>query len=78
MNIHEYITAKSTETLPKKYDEAAKEVHSYKVALANCQNVLRQFEEMKIKNERPADYLVEMYKSDRQMFKVRRYLTDKE
>ena len=53
-------------------------MHSYKVALANCQNVLRQFEEMKIKNERPADYLVEMYKSDRQMFKVRRYLTDKE
>ena len=33
---------------------------------------------MKIKNERPADYLVEMYKSDRQMFKVRRYLTQKE
>lgn len=33
---------------------------------------------MKIKNERPADYLVEMYKSDKQMFKVRRYLTQKE
>ena len=33
---------------------------------------------MKIKNERPADYLVEMYKSDKQMFKVRRYLTEKE
>lgn len=33
---------------------------------------------MKIPNERPADYLVEMYKSDKQMFKVRRYLTEKE
>jgi len=33
---------------------------------------------MNIKNERPADYLVEMYKSDKQMFKVRRYLTQKE
>jgi hypothetical protein len=33
---------------------------------------------MKIANERPADYLVEMYKSDKQMFKVRRYLTEKE
>ena len=33
---------------------------------------------MKVKNERPADYLAEMYKSDKQMFKVRRYLTEKE
>lgn len=33
---------------------------------------------MNIKNERPPDYLVEMYKSDKQMFKVRRYITDKE
>ena len=33
---------------------------------------------MNIKNERPADYLVEMYKSDKLMFKVRRYITDKE
>ncbi len=33
---------------------------------------------MKIKNERPSDYLVQMYKSDNQMFKVRRYLTEKE
>ena len=33
---------------------------------------------MNIKNERPPDYLVEMYKSDKQMFKVRRYITEKE
>jgi hypothetical protein len=33
---------------------------------------------MKIRNDRPKDYLVEMYKSDKQMFKVRRYLTDKD
>lgn len=62
----------------KEFDETAKEVHSYKVALQNTQTVLKQLEEMKIANERPADYLVEMYKSDKQMFKVRRYLTEKE
>ncbi len=33
---------------------------------------------MKIKNERPADYLVEMYKSDKQMMKVRKFLTEKQ
>ena len=33
---------------------------------------------MNIKNERPSDYLVEMYKSDKQMLKVRRYLAAKE
>lgn len=33
---------------------------------------------MKIKNQRPADYLVEMYKSDKQMMKVRKYLTEKQ
>jgi hypothetical protein len=48
------------------------------VALQNTQKVLKQLEVMKIANERPADYLVEMYKSDKQMFKVRRYLTEKE
>jgi hypothetical protein len=48
------------------------------VALHNTQEVLKQLEAMKIKNERPADYLVEMYKSDKQMFKVRRHLTEKE
>jgi len=55
-----------------------KEVHCYKVALENTKNILGQLEAMKIKNERPADYLVEMYKSDKQMFKVRRHLTEKE
>ena len=48
------------------------------MALENSTRVLKQLEEMKIKNERPADYLVEMYKSDKQMFKVRRHLTEKE
>lgn len=33
---------------------------------------------MSVKNERPPDYLVEMFKSDKLMFKVRRYITDKE
>jgi hypothetical protein len=48
------------------------------VALKNSEHVLKKLEEMNIKNERPSDYLVEMYKSDKQMFKVRRYLTEKE
>lgn len=78
MNIYEYIVSTSEEKLAKDFDETAKEVHSYKVALHNAQNILKQLEQMKIANERPADYLVEMYKSDKQMFKVRRYLTEKE
>jgi hypothetical protein len=78
MNIYEYIVSTAEQRLGKEFDETAKEVHSYKVALQNTQTVLKQLEEMKIANERPADYLVEMYKSDKQMFKVRRYLTEKE
>lgn len=54
------------------------EVYAYKVAKINVEAVLNKIEEMKIKNERPPDYLVEMYKSDKQMLKVRRYLTQKE
>jgi len=52
-------------------------VYSYKVAKENSENVLNKLDEMKIKNERPADYLVEMYKSDKQMMKVRKFLTEK-
>lgn len=78
MNIYEFIVSTAEQRLGKDFDETAKEVHSYKVALQNAQTVLKQLEEMKIKNERPADYLVEMYKSDKQMFKVRRHLTEKE
>jgi hypothetical protein len=78
MNIYEFIVASSEAKLAKDFDETAKEVHSYKVALENTQTVLKQLEQMKIPNDRPADYLVEMYKSDKQMFKVRRYLTEKE
>ena len=33
ININEFITISNKETLPKKYDETAKEVHAYKVAL---------------------------------------------
>lgn len=40
--------------------------------------MLNKLEGLKIKNERPADYLVEMYKSDKQMMKVRKFLTEKE
>lgn len=53
------------------------EVFSYKVAKENTENVLNQLDELKIKNERPADYLVEMYKSDKQMMKVRKFITEK-
>jgi hypothetical protein len=72
------LTHTCEETLGTKFDETAKELHSYKVALENCHQVLKKLEALNIKNERPADYLVEMYKSDRQMFKVRRHLTEKE
>lgn len=78
MNIYEFIETVAEQRLGKQFDETAKEVHSYKVALQNTQKVLKQLEVMKIANERPADYLVEMYKSDKQMFKVRRHLTEKE
>lgn len=48
------------------------------MAKENVEWVLNKIDELKIKNERPPDYLVEMYKSDKQMLKVRRYLTEKE
>lgn len=44
----------------------------------NAELVLGELEKMNIKNSRPHDYLVEMYKSDKQMVKIRRYLTEKE
>ena len=50
LNINEYLTQTSEDRLPQKHDQAAKEVHSYKVALENSQKVLRQLEDMKIKN----------------------------
>jgi hypothetical protein len=58
LNINEYLVASSENKLAKDYDETAKEVHCYKVALQNTQKILKQLEEMKIKNERPSDYLV--------------------
>jgi hypothetical protein len=58
LNINEYLVSSSENRLGKDYDETAKEVHCYKVALQNTQKILKQLEEMKIKNERPADYLV--------------------
>lgn len=78
LNINEYLTSTAQDKMGQKFDETQKEVHCYRVALQNTKEVLRQLEEMEVKNERPADYLVEMFKSDKQMFKVRRHLTEKE
>lgn len=73
-NIHEFLYWESKNKLYAKADETAKEVHAFKTALGNVEAVLKQLTEMQIRNERPADYLVEMYKSDKQMFKVRKHL----
>lgn len=78
MNVNQILEVSSPVRLPPKFDETQKQLHSYKVALANTKEVLAQLQEMGVKNERPADYLVQMYKSDNQMFKVRRYLTEKQ
>lgn len=78
ISLHDIISTVSELTASNVKDDVQREVAIYKIALQNTEKVLDQLNQMNIRNERPADYLVEMYKSDKQMFKVRRFITDKE
>ncbi len=42
MNVLEYLVSSSETKLPNNFDETAKEVHSYRVALENSQKVMKQ------------------------------------
>ena len=55
-----------------------REVQTYKLTLDNVNNILDRLKAAKINNERPHDYLAEMYKSDTHMTKIRRHLAEKD
>jgi rRNA-processing protein EBP2 len=55
-----------------------REVQTYKITLDNVNKVLSELKTFKIGNERPHDYLAEMYKSDTHMTKIRKHLAERE
>lgn len=75
------ITSSSRIIIDKKADitpDIQREVQTYKIALDNVESVLSSLNSMKIKNERPHDYLAEMYKSDTHMGKIRKHLAERD
>lgn len=70
-------TSSSRITIEKGVDitpDIQREVQTYKLTLDNVNNILDKLKVLKINNERPHDYLAEMYKSDTHMTKIRKHL----